>query len=433
MLKNNKYFFDKIKLINFFISLIPLTLIIGNLAINLIIIIISIIGLYIFGNKVFIIKDKTYQFLIYAFFFYLIITTFFNNWLLLDYNEIYLENFIKSLLYLRFLILFLVVNKLIERDKFDLSIFIKSCALFAFLVSIDVIFQFIFKVNILGYPIINNKASSFFGEEHIAGSYLQKFVLFLIFYILFKIKNKNNFNYLIIFLFIIFFIPIILTGNKMPAIIYLGSLILFFLLEKKLKLILLVLFMVFFLIFSFKKIIPNNRLGSDINLIINDAKYMLTEAPRLFLNKEPTKPYSWRSGYLIHFNSGIQVYKNNILFGQGLKSFRLNCKYDKYQTCNTHPHNYLIELLVETGLVGATCIYLIFILGSINFIRKNFKNKNIYSRLISTVFFLLIFFEFFPFRTTGSFFTTYNSIFLYLILPFFLNYKNKIIITDKKL
>ena len=46
-------------------------------------------------------------------------------------------------------------------------------------VGIDILIQVIFEKNILGYPITLNKPSSFFGTEHIAGGYIQKFSLFL--------------------------------------------------------------------------------------------------------------------------------------------------------------------------------------------------------------------------------------------------------------
>jgi len=133
--------------------------------------------------------------------------------------------------------------------------------------------------------------------------------------------------------------------------------------------------------------------------------------------------YSWKTGYLIHFNSGIQQWKQNKIFGTGLKSFRINCTYKENQTCNTHPHNYFIELLVETGLLGTILIYFVFIIGFKNFLNFYFNEKNISSKLTSIIFFLLIFLEFLPIRSSGSFFTTNNATFIFLILALFLNIK----------
>ena len=44
------------------------------------------------------------------------------------------------------------------------------------------------------------------------------------------------------------------------------------------------------------------------------------------------------------------------ILGHGPKLFRFECKNDKYSTgikpCDTHPHNFYIQLLAETGLFG---------------------------------------------------------------------------------
>lgn len=61
---------NRFKVINYFICLIPLSLIIGNLAVNLNVIIICIFGLTLYGKNIFLINEKKYQYLIYLFFFF---------------------------------------------------------------------------------------------------------------------------------------------------------------------------------------------------------------------------------------------------------------------------------------------------------------------------------------------------------------------------
>ena len=74
----NKVKINKFYLINLFIALLPVSLILGNLAININVIIIDVIGLIVYGKKIFYLENKKYQFLINAFFIYLIFTTVIN-------------------------------------------------------------------------------------------------------------------------------------------------------------------------------------------------------------------------------------------------------------------------------------------------------------------------------------------------------------------
>ena len=47
----------------------------------------------------------------------------------------------------------------------------------------------------------------------------------------------------------------------------------------------------------------------------------------------------------------------NKYVGGGIKNFRYYCHIEKYPKkcnfiCNMHPHNYYLEILTETGVVG---------------------------------------------------------------------------------
>lgn len=419
MYLSNNYKFSKISTLNFIIATIPLSLILGNLATNVNIIIVCILGLYIYKKQIFEINNKIYYYLIYLFFFYLILITLINNFQFLNFNSIQKDHFFKSIFYLRYLIFFLVIKTLVEKEDFDNKIFFLSCAFFSAIVSIDLVIQFLFKKNILGYPIIANKPSSFFKEEIIAGGFIQKFSLFFIFLLVVK-KKLNSF---ILIIFLLFLIPIILSGNRMPIIIYIMSILLYFLVEKKFKEIIITIIISSIIIFSFIKFPVSKRLHIDLNIFFKESVYMLKKAPKLFLYNEGENIVFGGTGYLIHFNTGIQIWKNNKIFGNGLKSFRIKCTYENYQTCNTHPHNYFIELLVDVGIIGAFLIYITFIIGLKNFLKFYYNEKTKIQKIVGCAFFLVIFFEFFPFRSTGSFFTTSNSAFIFLILPIFLNIK----------
>ena len=188
----------KINLINYLISFLPLSIILGNLILNINIILVCFFGLLIYGKKTFLIEKKNYQILIYTFFFYLILITLINNLPNYYLDSLYKDHILKSLFYLRFLLFFLIINKLIEEKSLDIKLFFYSAAFFSCLVSFDILIQVIFKKNLIGYEITWDRPSSFFGNEHIAGGYLQKFILFFIF--LCAYKFKSNFKVFLLFI-----------------------------------------------------------------------------------------------------------------------------------------------------------------------------------------------------------------------------------------
>ena len=67
------------------------------------------------------------------------------------------------------------------------------------------------------------------------------------------------------------------------------------------------------------------------------------------------------------------------VIGYGYNSFRQECKRFHYinshsvkNRCSTHPHNYIIQLLAETGIIGLI-LYLLFLMSI--FIKSIFFQK----------------------------------------------------------
>ena len=425
--------FTKINLINFFISFFPLSFLMGNLAININIILVCLLGLAIYRFEIFIVNQKILKYLIYSFFLYIVLITLIRNLPNLNLNDLYKDHIIKSFLFLRFLLLFLVINKLIEKENFNLNLFCLSCAFFSFVFAVDILVQLTFGKDLIGNPRSKDHLSGFFGDELIGGSFVQKFSLFFIFFMFFRFLNRNSFriNFYKISLFSFFLIIIILTGNRVSVLLYLFSVFTFFLIEKKFKEIflffLVFLAMIFLSLKYFSITDPqhtNSRYDHRVKNFYYESLEIVLKAPKLFYyGTLPNEEFGGigRSGYLVHFNSGAQVFKKNKIFGGGLKSFRLNCQYGGDQTCNSHPHNYFLEILVDVGILGMTMIYLIFFLATVNFLKFYNQNLNSRNRFLYIPFFLITFFEFFPIRSSGSFFTTGNAIIIFLLLAILMN------------
>ena len=92
-------------------------------------------------------------------------------------------------------------------------------------------------------------------------------------------------------------------------------------------------------------------------------------------------------------------------------------KYRGYRGCSSHPHNYMLEMLSENGMIGFLFFVtiLIIILNKILKIRKYPKSLNQF--LVISIGSLLLALMF-PFKPSGSFLSTFNaSIFFYLGYP----------------
>ena len=428
--------FNQITLLNLLIACIPLSIIVGNLFINVNIFLIIIFGIYKFKTELFIIEKNLLNSCLIAFFLYLIFVTF-----LTATSGIDSERIIKSILFLRYLFLFIVVAKLIEKNELNISYIFYSGAFFSFILGLDMLSQYIFDVGLAGNKRLNaNKISGFFGDEYIAGGYIKNFSFFLILFLPFIKYNLSRFqisSYLIVTTFYSFII-ILISGNRMPLLLFLLSITIFALIEKKLRNTFLSCIIVFLVTFGFfysfnakvkqnfhgyyyysKEIVINLKsifLGSNFKQIIRGYETPEEiESYQEIIAKNPNKVI--RSAHLRIFNSGVKVWKQNKIFGSGIKSFRYNCLELEDKSCSTHPHNYYIEILAETGLVGLILLSVVFLIILRRFYSA-FINKELIFRqkIIIIPSFLIFFSEIFPLRSTGSFFTTSNAVIFFLML-----------------
>ena len=256
---SNSYFSKK-NILNFLFSFLPLSFIIGNLAINLNILFLIIFSFFFYGKKILILN---YSFLdkVILFFFSLIIFIcivsnintyfFFDNGIGDGFYNIHVIK--KSLHFLRFLILYYVIIYLIRENLINFKYFFTSCLFFTVFVSIDLFYQSLTGKDIFGLVSkeINRKLSGPFGDEYIAGGYLQRFSIFAFFaiFFLFNLKNKIQLFSLYSFLFVILLSGMILAGNRMPLLLYFFSVSLIFLLEKRFRKYFLLFFFYFFWFF----------------------------------------------------------------------------------------------------------------------------------------------------------------------------------------
>tara|TARA_B110000971_G_scaffold221049_1_gene266642 strand:+ start:1326 stop:2603 length:1278 start_codon:yes stop_codon:yes gene_type:complete len=406
----NKYYFI---IINSLFAVFPLSIILGNLFINLNVILLSISALIFYNTKITKFKINFLDKIILIFFCYVLTT------LIINFLDSYLSGEIfpkfiisKSLFYLKYLILYLVLRFLMTQKILRLDWFFYACAICAAFVCIDIFIQFSFGKNIFGLePISQRHFSGVFGNELIAGGYLQRFSLFCIFlpFIIFK---KNFFHKVSIqfTVFVIFASGIILSGNRMPLILFVLAFLIYIILEKQFRKYFLIVITITFLFlslnFSLNKTFKLNASVFYVNAITLVTSFTSKDVYKLPMGV-------WDNPYVTEFYCFKLVWGKNPFFGGGVKSYRAT------KGCTTHPHNYYFEILTDLGIFGlsiilffiSTLLYKIFF-NRFFTLRSNLSTLN----AKSMPFFLLLFIEFFPIRTSGSFFSTQNASIIFLAL-----------------
>lgn len=427
-LPNSSDYF-RLYFINFLIAIFPISYIAGNLIINLNILLIVISTLIIFKKKVFLIKYNVIDKLIFYAFGVIFISGITNTVQIYLNDQTSIQNFkilVKTFLHFRYLLFYLILRFLVETNKFNFKIFFMSSFICSLFVSIDLIYQFIFGVDILGIKqnLSVNKFSGPFGDELIAGTYLQKFGFLAFFFIpiFLKIENKKLIYLYLIALFLLILFSLIITGNRMPFILFIFIILAVFIFEKKTRKYFIPLSIVTSLVFliTYKynattKNYFNHFYKTSIEIkdstfnfmfrdLSNEELKLFNEDPQLFIPNT----------YVKELYSGIATWKQNKIIGGGIDSFYVNCK-KTLNDCASHPHNYYLEILSETGLTGLIIFLLIF--GKVfidTFYLKYLKNTKFNNLIIPFMFLFLA--EIFPIKTSGSFFTTSNASFIFFIL-----------------
>ena len=238
------------------LALLPFSYIAGNMIININIILIIFSTILIFRKNLFQLKFFLIDKLILSFFTLIIISGIINDYYF--YTEKlewlgYFSTTLKSILFLKYLFLYLCLRFLFENDFLNLKLFFIGCLISSLFVCFDLFYQLYFGKDIFGFPKpgVGRKLGGPFGDELIAGSFIQRFSIFSFFLIpIFYKKELNKYlKYVISFLFLIFFIGITISGNRMPLILFLFTICLVILFQKETRKYLLSFVISFSLIF----------------------------------------------------------------------------------------------------------------------------------------------------------------------------------------
>ena len=132
-----------------------------------------------------------------------------------------------------------------------------------------------------------------------------------------------------------------------------------------------------------------------------------------------------QSAYGELYATSLNMWKVNKITGIGLNNFEKMCKNEKLFNqfhknfgCGVHPHNYYIQALTETGLIGLILFVFLIILFFYNCINSKTNEMKIIG--IVTLFVL-----FWPLMSTGSFLKNWNMIFICYLVGIIFGFKTK--------
>jgi O-antigen ligase len=384
-----------IKISFILILLFPIALLAGSLVVNTSIILMNIFFLiHVISEKKFKIFNNDIFYLLLALWVFLILNTLL--------NDNFSENYKRSFSFLRFILLIFSFSYFLSYKNFKYKkVIFNFWSLILLIVSLDLIFEFFFGFNTLGFKsAYDGRLAGFMGDELKIGHWFfcfsliifgnnffknkySYFIFFSLIIISFFIGERANF----IRLFIAFFSFVIITKqlNFKNSIIYIVPIILLFLFIGNIN--------------GGKLDFFKDRF---INVFVSQTKH------------DSILDFNNNNKYTPLFVNAYTIFKENKLLGVGLGSY-YEKSHEIYRTYrfrnytrmipNTHPHQYHFEILATLGLPG----YIFIFSFLIYFMHKSFRYYLASKETINLSSLLVIFVFCIPLIPTGSFFTTYGA------------------------
>ena len=393
--------------------LIPLALISGSFLPDLFLSLIGVFFLfYSIKYKLWNNYNHNFVFLFIGFYIYILLRS------LLSIDPVLsLEH---SLFFFRYLFFILATIFLIQNYDNFIKYFTISLFITLICVILDALVQFFFNYNTLGFENIGNHSlNGIFKDKEVLGIYLARLTPFSLGLLIF-IMPKKNFNTLFYSVFLIISCTVVfLTGDRSEtALSIISCLIIFYSLKefKNTKWISSILLILLISISLFNSLELKQKYIYNISDKINDGHFI-----------------SWKHEAMLM--SSFNMFKQNPIFGQGSKMFRVLCKDEKFiynipgrdvdetsHGCSNHPHNIYAEILAENGLIGFSFLTLIFLYFSFHLFKNFFfviLNKQSLHSSYEICILVTIFINLIPLVPSMGMFNNWASVIFFLPFGFY--------------
>ena len=411
---------DKKILLYFTASVIPL-LSISIFFADLIISLLSIIFLiFLFKENISIFYKNSFFLIFLIFYFLCIFSSFFSEDVAFSLKS--------SLPLIRVVVFIFLLSYLIKKNNDTVDIFYNFIKFTFLFLTLYGILSYLINYRILfledALDLKNIRLTLPFSDEQKLGSYLVR--LYGLFFGLHLLKKKKyKFENIFFFILSLMTATVVLLSGERTSLFFLMLFVFISLILLKISFKLKIIYFLPIIFFGFIFLFFNSNLSKRI---IFDKNNQISFSQNNII--------IFTAQHTAHYKSGLKIFFDKPLIGQGPKMFRKLCKKtdysvtvvkssgQRYQGCSSHPHNTYIQLLAESGIVATLIFSLVFFHIIINFIKhfffltirkgKELKNYQVIINLSALI-------TFWPFSPSGNFFNNWMLIIYSLSICLYVN------------